>query len=297
MSIALGIAAADGRGTSAADVRRILSAIYPSRGILSGLAVTGQTGLAYRVASGAAVCSRGASDGCSLALFEGGLTPAVAANTAASPRIDSVWLCAHDQSQGNADSLVALGVTQGTPAASPVAPAVPTYATELARMLLPAGATTTANATRSESAGYAVAAGGSQGVLLDLVDTANTDVSLSSRRTAATGTISLASDRVLDFRFTITMGSFQQGPYAGGAGSVYVILRIDGKDVRTLEVKVFADPNATSQFIIDTRTVQAGSHTVAMLLQSQVGGKKCRFYYSDIWAGQRLQVVDLGAAR
>lgn len=136
-----------GVGTTDTDMRKIIAAQWESTGVIDGLAVTGTTSLYYKVAAGVAVCSKGASDGKTLAYFSGGNTSAVSANSSGNPRIDCIWITAHDATQGDSDNLVTLGVTQGTPAATPVAPTLPTYATLLAEMLLPAGATTTANAT------------------------------------------------------------------------------------------------------------------------------------------------------
>lgn len=136
-----------GVGTTDTDMRKIIAAQWESTGVIDGLAVTGTTSLYYRVAAGVAVCSKGVSDGKTIAYFGGGNTSAVSANSSGNPRIDCIWVTAHDATQGDADNLVTLGVTQGTPAATPVAPTLPTYATLLAEMLLPAGATTTANAT------------------------------------------------------------------------------------------------------------------------------------------------------
>lgn len=139
-----------GVGTTDTDMRKIIAAQWESTGVIDGLEVTGTTSLYYRVAAGVAVCSKGASDGKTLAYFSGGNTSTVSANSSGNPRIDCVWITAHDATQGDSDNLVTLGVTQGTAAATPTAPTIPTYATLLAAMLVPAGATTTANAYRAK---------------------------------------------------------------------------------------------------------------------------------------------------
>lgn len=141
-----------GVGTTDTDMRKIIAAQWESTGVIDGLAVTGTTSLYYKVAAGVAVCSKGASDGKTLAYFSGGSTPTVSANSSGNPRIDCIWITAHDATHGDSDNLVTLGVTQGTAAATPTAPTIPTYATLLAAMLVPAGATTTATATIAVSA-------------------------------------------------------------------------------------------------------------------------------------------------
>ena len=141
-----------GVGTTDTDMRHILAAKWDSTGVINGLAVTGTTSLYYRVSAGVAVCSKGPSDGKTLAYFGGGNTDTVSANSSGNPRIDSVYIYSNDANQGDADNLVHIGVTQGTAAAVPTAPTIPTYATLLAEMLMPAGATTTANVHQAASA-------------------------------------------------------------------------------------------------------------------------------------------------
>ena len=292
MSTAFGIQQTSaGVGTTAADMRHILAAQWESTGVVDGLAVTGGTSLAYRVASGVCVCSRGASDGKVLAWWPGGATPAVSAANATYPRIDAIWLCAHDASQGDADNLVTLGVTQGTPAAAPTAPTIPTYATLLAQMVMPAGATTTANATQATSVGYAVPYGASLGILIDTTDTTNGDVSATSERTISSSTIHLPTDRLVDIRFTITM-------YApAGAASIYVRPYIDGVLVRSFEVALSGSSLAVSQCFEDTETLSAGNHTVTVKVISATTSTVHCYYSPSGWAGQRVQVVDAGVVR
>ena len=137
----------DGVGCKDSDMRHILGTQWDSVGVVKGLSVVGTTSLYYTVDSGVAVCSKGSSDGKTIAYFDGANTATVAANSAGNPRIDSVYIYSNDISQGDSDNLVHIGVVSGTASATPVAPTLPTYATLLSEMLLPAGATTTANAT------------------------------------------------------------------------------------------------------------------------------------------------------
>lgn len=141
-----------GVGTTDTDMRHILAAQWESTGVIDGLAVTGKTSLYYGVAAGVAVCSKGPSDGKTLAYFGGGNTDTVPANSSGNPRIDSVYIYSNDANQGDEDNFVHIGVVSGTAAAVPAAPTIPTYATLLAKMVMPAGATTTANAHHAASA-------------------------------------------------------------------------------------------------------------------------------------------------
>lgn len=164
-TVALGIRNDGADGTTPLALRLALAALFPQAGILSGLGVRGSSSLAYSVAAGVAVCSKGAGDGCTLAAVPAGSTPAVAANPTGYPRIDAVWVTAHDVDQGDPDNHVALGVTQGTASAAPARPKAPTYATVLSYMRVPAGATTTSTATVEARGGTATPYGGTMGLL------------------------------------------------------------------------------------------------------------------------------------
>ena len=293
MSTAFGVQqTAAGIGTTASDMRHILAAQWACTGVVDGLSVTGGTSLAYAVASGVAVCSRGTSDGKTLAWFAGGNSPAVAASDATSPRIDVVWIAAHDAAQGDADNLVTLGVTQGKPAATPVAPTIPTYATQLAQMLMPAGATTTANATSTAGVGYAIPYGSTLGLLLEKVDTSN-GVTFSGTRTVVSGSFTLPTDRLVTVNHIFT-GCNVSGSFTNGS-SVYVHFLLDGVEMHTHEQKTW--PNiAASYFTSFSRVIEAGTHTISMTYVSQ--GDSYREYYSNGgWAGQVIQVVDAGVVR
>lgn len=164
-TVALGIRNDGADGTTPLALRLALAALFPQAGILSGLGVRGSSSLAYSVAAGVAVCSKGAGDGCTLAAVPAGSTPAVAANPTGHPRVDAVWVTAHDVDQGDPDNHVALGVTQGTASAAPARPKAPTYATVLSYMRVPAGATTTSTATVEARGGTATPYGGTMGRL------------------------------------------------------------------------------------------------------------------------------------
>jgi len=291
MSVAFGIPQTpDGKvGTTVSDMRHILAAQWASTGVVDGLAVSGTTTLAYEVASGVAVLSRGDSDGKVLAWFPGGSTPAVSAANASDPRIDVVWLCAHDASQGDADNLVTLGVTQGTPAAAPTAPTIPTYATPLAQMLVPAGATTTANAYRATPVGYAIPYGASLGKLGDTTWSQSSDYD--SAITLPAHTIHLPTQRLVSVEVTVTCASL-----SGSDGSVYVHLYLDGVLMRTFEHRTFPS-SATSGFYRDVWTVPAGDHSVyATIVPGVANFHTYGTGDANGWAGQRLMTFDEGVS-
>lgn len=291
MSVAFGIRQSGDVGTSDADIRHILERKWLNKGVVGGLAVKG-SGSAYQVSAGMAICGRGGGDGFTEAYFPGGTTPAVAGNASSDPRIDAVWVTAHDASMGDADNLVAVGVTQGTPAASPAVPSIPGHATLIAAMRVPGGATAATSAS-SARVDYAIPYGASLGVLYDGVVTHNAD--WKSSGSIASGTFRIPTDRFLSFKVTVTAGA-NKGVYADGDGSVYVTIKVDGEIVDRREVRLRATGNAVSSFYEFAAEVGAGSHTVSMEYAINAAESIRMYWAKPGWAGQRLQVVDMGVA-
>lgn len=286
----------DGVGCTDVMLRRIFGALYPAKGIITGLAVSGQNALSYKVAEGVAVCSKGESDGSTLAYFEGGKVE-ITANTATNPRIDVVYITSHDVTQGDTDNLVTLGVVQGTAAATPTEPNIPSYATKLCAMQLPANASSTINSVKYGSLPYAVGYGGSQGVLAEIVNTAST-TSWGSRN-GYTGlgstTFNVTSKRTVQFNVTVTGGA-NSGEFDNGAAAVDSRLTLDGSIIDNRQVRVYKAGGAVSQFYQYTTTVEAGTHSLVWAYKLE-GASSIRLYYNKPnLPGQVVQVVDLGAA-
>lgn len=266
--VALGIRNNGADGTTPLALRLALAALFPQAGILSGLSVRGSSSLAYSVAQGVAVCTRGAGDGSTIAPVAAGSTPAVAANGTGYPRIDAVWVAAHDRDQGDADNHVALGVTQGIAAASPARPSVPTYATVLAYMRLPAGATTTAQATVEARGRDAVAAGatmGQLGYMRDTYDgklrgdydgTMHVDYSL---------TVTVPTARLVELRWCATL--------SGGSDSDCIVaMSVDGEK----KMQFFVTPPASGRWdykeVRHVVTLSPGTHIIAFSSGQYWGG-------------------------
>lgn len=294
---ALGVAQSSaGVGTTDTAMRHILGAQWESTGVVDGLAVTGGTTLAYTVASGVAVCSKGASDGKTLAWFEGGTTPTVAANSAGNPRIDCIWITSHDLTQGDSDNLVTLGVTQGTAAATPTAPTIPTYATLLAQMVMPAGATITANARRAASIGYAIPYGGTLGLLGEAALNADRNISTGGTwddfyTVAVTVTVPSRHLVRVDYRATLSTPGGNTGwtrvrPY----------LTVDGAEVKGSRRKwpAWTGPELTHSSSCATE-LAAGTHTVELHLAYD-GGDWGLSIKNGGTGGAALSVWDEGVA-
>lgn len=290
MATALGIAPlSDGTGCDPLTHRRIIADRWVTTGVVCGLAVTGRSDLSYDVSAGCAVASRSDSDGCVELYYPGG-TVATTANPSSSPRVDVVWVKANDAQQGDGDNSVIAGVTQGTPSASPTAPAAPAGCTVLSEHLVPAGATSTSAVTLNREGYRAIPYGASLGILMDKTYTVNDFVAVSSEVMVAAGSVNLPTARVVDFRMTFTMGGESQD-----GGSIYCIPRIDGQTVRRFEVALDPVRNATSQYLSYAVEVPEGQHNVTFSLISATV-KRVRMWYSDEWAGQRFQLLDIGPA-
>lgn len=141
------------RGTSPVEARKALAGLITPAGafgarpgVLSGLTVTGTAGWAYSISPGHLVTSRSATDGIVLSANDGAATISTSPAPGTGGRIDLIWVRHGDVDLGDATSENVFGVTQGTVAASPVAPALPTGAMELARATVMAGAASTSAA-------------------------------------------------------------------------------------------------------------------------------------------------------
>lgn len=290
MATALGIAPdGSGKGVDPLTHRRIIAAQWDNPGIIAGLTVVG-AGLAYTVAAGAAVCSRSEVDGCSIAYWEGGTTPVVAAGDPSNPRIDVVYLVAHDLSQGDQDNQVTVGVLSGVPAASPVAPDLATVpgAVKLQSFLIPSGATSTASAQKTGTVDYALPYGASRGILARLGENIDGPVPSSESPFVATS-LYFPTDRNVELKaFLCVYGS------AGNAAARFVV---DGVLYATREISFSGDwithePSTTV-------SVEAGSHTFGLAMVYYSGDMSAKFGLdgADNYPGRLLRITDLGPAQ
>lgn len=296
-NVALGIAngEVDGQesGTTPRAMRMAQGAQWQTCGILTGLEVAGTTSMAYSVSEGVAVVSRGDGDGKAIAMYDGGLTPTVSANNSSDQRIDVIWIAAHDLQHGDDDNFVYVGVTEGTASASPVKPTIPSYATELATVTVPAGATATSGVTKGTARSYAMPYGSSKGVLAERTFTSNQFITGNCHM--VTCSVSLPTDRILLCNITIT-ASANNGVYPNGEGSVYAHLKLDGADVAVFEVRLFASDFAGSTCYQHAVEVSKGTHNLQLFLeQTSATSQSVQLYYAkNRWAGQQLQVIDGG---
>lgn len=136
----------------AEDTRRMLHALFGSRGGIVGagdLAVTqnGTPNMSVNVADGRLVLpgSEATYQGIYFCENRGTTNVAIAAADSTNPRRDLIVARVRDAEYSGASDTFAIEVVTGTPAASPVDPAVPANSWVLARVQVAAGATTITN--------------------------------------------------------------------------------------------------------------------------------------------------------
>jgi len=156
---------APGIGTTPIDVRKSLSALWASAGVVSGgpsPLVVGMAGFAYQVNGPVPlVTTRGPSDGFAMFTNDGAATVTCpGAPGSGLQRIDILWV-RHPTNTENSDtsSMPIFGVASGTAVSSgPAAPSIPTGALELARNTMTSAATSTASTGNTIAQTAAVAA-------------------------------------------------------------------------------------------------------------------------------------------
>lgn len=159
----------DSAGLPLADTRLLVAAMVesdttgkPRAGVLPSHynpLVTGTTGMAYSVATFAAVTAR-AGMGAELVANDGAATVATTAAPGANSRIDVIWVRSLFTTTGDAGVNPVFGVTQGTAAASPLKPAIPAGALELATAVVLSTTTQTSTAVITQTHPYTAMEGG-----------------------------------------------------------------------------------------------------------------------------------------
>jgi len=100
--------------------------------------------MSVSIAAAVFAVSRSRQDGVVIFANDGTAAVPISPAPVSNSRITSIWVKHNDNTQGDADALPVFGTTDGAAAASPVAPAIPTGALELAQLRVYAG-TTAAN--------------------------------------------------------------------------------------------------------------------------------------------------------
>lgn len=288
-----------GAGVDPLTHRRIIQSRWLNTGVITGLTVTG-TGLAYNVSAGCAVLSRADSDGYVEAYWEGGTTDTVDANTSSSPRVDLVWMRAMDIQQGDDDNRVHIGVTQGTPAASPTAPTCPSYCTPIMEMLVPANSSTLNSASQNASTTYAIPYGASLGVLARIQEAVDGEVSNTLTTPFLQTQVYLPTDRNLTVTAFLCVSTPEKDGSTGIATCRYIV---DGERYTTRKVAyngywVTYEPSTDVQ-------LDAGYHTIGITMFKETGtdfvvhygGSTSDIDAGDNYVGRVLRINDNGPAQ
>ena len=300
----------DGNGVSPLTHRKVIQARWSNTGVITGLAVTGSSNMKYTVAAGCAVVSRSESDGYAEAYWEGGETDPVASGDPSNPRIDIVWIKANDKQQGDPDNLVHIGVTSGTPSADPVAPTLDGGCTEIARVVVPAGASSTSSTSISSNSRYAIPQGASLGLIAN--STLNYDgpsdwYDKGRDYYENMVTFTIPTDRIIEFRFTATASAADSvnitRPTENDLDTAcwYVGIQLDNEDIPGGggQFQVFRAWEPVSISVI--AEVSVGTHTARTRNHRVQWGNNIYFRAmtdaTQTYQGRTLEVWDRGVSR
>lgn len=305
---------ANHQGTSSHELRRIQRFLWTSPGIVSqqldrpSLSVSGCPDLRYFVQRGTAVLARDDSyaDGFYLACVDNTYTEPVATADPSYPRIDTIWIRANDAKFGDTDltgtlsNHIEIGVTSGVAKANPSEPDLPARAMKLASMMLPAGATSTANATQYGDVDYAVPYGASLGILDRIAE--NRDLKSSSSDTKApflSKSFYFPTDRWVLLHAYVCVSTPNKN---NGSGVAAVQFYLDGELYTTRKIR-YSDSWVTYEPTTTIR-LSAGHHTVGIAMYNEAGdGYVTHYQHGDpdergnYYSGRVLVVKDEGVAQ
>ncbi|PKU90767.1 hypothetical protein CQR46_0963 [Bifidobacterium pseudolongum subsp. globosum] len=313
MSTALGVRQdSKGNGLTAADHRHIISANWQSDGIVTGLKLSGSNTLAYNVSAGVAVIQPDGQAGEAVEVYwPGGSTPTVAAGNPSLPRIDLIWIEAHDLDKGDSDNHVVLGVTQGDAASDPDLPLdkVPHRALVLGGFTVPAAMGRTSAAAAMDQPCTAISYGASLGRLVHNVRNYEGPANFADHGKdyyEQESRFYLRQPRQVELRYRATACACRHDDItkptenADQMACWYVGIQIDGKDVQgaggQFQVSRAWQPVSLSQ-VVD---LAAGWHTVRTRNHRVQWGENvffvCHSDAHETYIGRTLDVWDRGPA-
>lgn len=234
-------------GTSSADMRRIIGAMYENSGVVpnGGLTVEGTSSMAYKVNHGVAFMFDSVSSGL------GRLAPVdtVTVNTAPAPstgsRTDTIYV----------DSDGVVRVHEGTN---------PPHGIVVGQFVVPAGITSTNNAQRAINRTYAIPVGSSLGQLATWEAPSGPGPSSSSRTTRYSTRFQVPTDRLVRVDLTATLRTIDSDNGHVGFG-----VSIDSGFSRALSCYMW---NAWRTYSGTwTTVVPAGTHTISVWSNDNMG--------------------------
>lgn len=316
---------AQGNGVSAHAHRRIMRYHWANPGIVGqdsydlSLHVSGRTDLQYDVTRGLCVIPRDESwaEGFYEAYVDKTTVGPVSAGDPTHPRIDVIWIRANDlvfsdRPEGTGSdghplpttNRIEVGVTQGTPAASPTEPAVPDRAWRLGAMLVPAGATSTASATQYGDIDYAMPYGAEMGIIARVAE--NKDLQASSnppyKNPILNHTAYFPTDRNILLHAYICVSTPGKTSAGTTRGVAAVQFYVDGQKYTTRKVE-YTEAWVTYELTASVQ-VSAGRHTFGIAMYNEQGGGYVTHYSNNdpddrgnLYVGRVLVIKDEGLAR
>lgn len=281
-----------GNGTTPADIQAITAAEYATAGIIKGAEVKPTTGMSYSISAGAAV----------IRLAENAMirVPVAAQSVPTSPapqvgsRTDIVYV-KQNLTASDGSNAVIVGVGTSLPANS----------VEIARFLIPAGATATNQASPTGNRIYAQLTGASRNVLSTFRDVDAAAHKPGEVITRASSSFALPTDRLVEFRLTGVFAADNwntrttSAPF-GHWGTVKVKLYVDEKIQGTWEL--YYDSFNRPAFISHLIEMTPGVHTVKYTVESAYtpsgmpGAWKVIAGTAEQYPGVRFHVIDRGVA-
>lgn len=312
-------------GVTAHAHRRIMRYHWNNPGIVGqdpqdlSLHVSGRSDLQYGVTRGLCVIPRDESwsEGFYEAYVDNSVVGPVAAGDATHPRVDVIWIRANDldfddRPEGTAadgsllppTNRIELGVTQGTPAASPAEPAIPARAWRLGAMLMPAGATSTASATQYGEIDYAMPYGSEMGIIAKVAE--NKDQQASSnppyKNPILNHTAYFPTDRNILLRAYLCVSAPKKTQVGTTRGVAAVQFYLDGQKYMTRKVE-YSEAWVTHE-VTASIEVSAGRHTFGLAMYNEQGGGYVTHYSNNdpddrgnYYVGRVLVIKDEGIAR
>lgn len=266
-------------GTTGSDIQRITGALFNPGVIQQGAGITGSsTKMEYRIPNGVVAITTGPG-------FRV-LTPyaitilTVATNATSSARTDKIYVKQNTPAlDGNSNAEIKY--TSG---------AIPENSVQIGTMIVPAGATTTANATPSGNLDWSVPYGSSGKVLYRYTDTTNGLISNAPK--TINGTFYLPTDRTIDIDVFTTCDMID----ASDANSLYTKVVIDGVS-RITYITGRLSSWAQTDYWSTPFTLAAGHHTVSFTRDAVVNNNADKVklvYQAGVYGGTIYTIRDAG---
>ena len=281
---------ADGIGLSASDHRHILEALYPNTGVIAGGTVNGTTGVSYSLSDTVVAVKRASGDGMRIGYIAAQTIPSTAGDSTYN-RIDLIWAKAQDPAT-DGDSQMTVGVTNGTPAATPVEPAVPAGCVKILSLTVGIGVTNFSTGTTAySSADYVIPYGASMGVIASGGRTINDLVNGDGRfRPYVNIDFTVPTDRFIQIVWEANVAFHT----TNATGSYYLQFEIDNKVVNNGNDEIQVSNNFVKQQYSYWGTVLKGTHHLTINLASNVS-RTTGFYMNN--NGANAYVIDEGVSR